>query len=392
MKLFSLKKSGLNPSQTERLNLLRLARTTSIGPITFHHMIDRFQSAGKALEALPELSRRGGRKKPLIPPPVHEIEKELEMITKLGGELITCLDEAYPFSLSATEDAPPVITVLGHAHLLKKPCLAIVGARNASLNGKRFAEKIAVDCGKSDLVIVSGMARGIDTHAHSGSLETGTVAVLAGGADVIYPRENDALYRQIAEAGAVVSENPVGAQPRSQDFPRRNRIISGLSLGVVVVEASLRSGSLITARLAAEQGRDVFAVPGFPGDPRAQGPNTLIRDGAWLVQDAQDIVRNLRPFTEQSFYDSAPEQDNSLLALSAANAGGEEIETQNPSEDLRSVVIENLSYAPTAVDDLIEACSASYKDIQIIILELELAGRLQRHPGNKVNLIDNAGE
>ncbi len=384
-------------TEQENLHMLRLARTPSIGPITFFKLMERYKTAERVLAAIPELSRRGGRKTPITPPPMSVVEDEYNAIVKAGGTLITCMDEQYPLELSAIEDAPPVITVFGHPHLLTRNGLGIVGARNASLNGKRFAEKIATECAQADLIVVSGLARGIDTHAHTGAIAAGTrggtIAVVAGGPDVIYPRENEALYKQIVEVGAVVSENPMGAQPRSQDFPRRNRIISSLSTGVLVVEASLRSGSLITARLAGEQGRDVFAVPGFPGDPRAQGPNSLLKDGAFLVQDVNDILQNLRPFhnadpDDPQFRDKAIEQDNRFVT-------GQDIADEfedDIAEDYRQTVLDNLSYSPILVDDLIEACNVSSREIQIILLELELAGRLQRHRGNKVNLIDAPNE
>lgn len=365
-------------SDQQRKNWLRLARTENIGPITFHRLLDRFGTAEKALEALPELSQKGGRKKPLTPPPEAQIDKEIQMVQKSGGILLTAADPDYPVSLAALEDAPPVLTVLGHVHLLNRPCLGMVGARNASLNGRKMAEKLARDCGQeSDIVVVSGLARGIDAAAHQGALENGTVAVVGGGADVIYPRENEKLYHQICEQGAVVAENPLGWQPRAQDFPRRNRVISGLSLGVAVVEATLRSGSLITARLAGEQGRDVYAVPGFPGDPRAQGPNSLIKDGAILVQSAEDILECFQPDQIYRLEERPAEMYD--FARNTENL-------QDLSDEVREIVGDSLSYTPIAVDELVRVCQLNIAQVQEILLELELAGRLVRHPGNRVSL------
>lgn len=361
----------------EKIAWLRLSRTENVGPVTFYRLLETYGSASRALEALPKLAARGGRKKPLVAPPLADAQREYEAIDKMGGQVICAADPDYPLALSAIEDAPPVLTVLGNLDLLNKQAVSIVGARNASANGRRFAESLARDLGKAGQVIVSGLARGIDTAAHVGSLETGTVAVVAGGIDVIYPEENRALYEQIRERGAIVAENPMGAAPRPQDFPRRNRIVSGLSAGVVVVEASLRSGSLITARLAGEQGRDVYAVPGFPMDPRAQGPNALIRDGAILIQSANDILTNLAQFRgggmrepfHPAYVPEPPAQDAPDLPANA-----------------HDLIMENLSFSPLEVDELVRACQLSVPVIQSALLELELADRVRRHPGNRVSL------
>lgn len=366
-------------SDNERKAYVRLARTENVGPVTFNRILDRYGSAEKALEALPELSRKGGRKKPLTAPSMDSVDAELSAIEKAGGQIMTSADPDYPISLAALEDAPPVITIFGYAHLLNKPCLGMVGARNASLNGRKMAEKLARECGqKGEAVIVSGLARGIDAAAHQGALDAGTVAVLGGGADVIYPRENEKLYHAIKEQGAIVAENPLGWQPRARDFPRRNRIISGLSLGVVVVEATLRSGSLITARLAGEQGRDVLAVPGFPGDPRAQGPNSLIKDGAILVQNAEDVLESLQP---AGLYKLEEKRHSDFQPNTAQPDGG-------ISNDMRQSLIENISFTPVAVDELVRTCQLNIGQVHEILLELELAGRLDRHPGNRVSLTE----
>ena len=367
-------------SEQDRHDWLRLARTDNVGPVTFHRLVERYGTAGKALEMLPELSRKGGRKKPLTAPPAARINQELEAVDKAGGRILTAFDPDYPVSLAVLEDCPPVLTVLGNSHLLNKKCLGMVGARNASINGRKMAEKLARECGeRGDVVVVSGLARGIDAAAHAGALATGTVAVVGGGADVIYPKENEKLYHAIVEQGAVVAENPLGWQPRAQDFPRRNRIISGVSLGVAVIEATMRSGSLITARLAGEQGRDVMAVPGFPGDPRAQGPNSLIKDGALLIQSAEDILENFGP---GHLYQLDEKANNFFQPEISGNGPGD------LNDDFRILVLENLSYTPLSVDELVRACNLSIGIVQEALLELELAGRLTRHPGNRVSLTE----
>ncbi len=263
-------------STTERRDRLRLARTENVGPVTYRELMGRYASATRALDALPHLARRGGRIAPLKIVSIADADRELEAGDRLGATLITLGEAAFPPPLAALDPPPPLVWALGHPSLLHKPAVAVVGARIASAAGQRFARAIAMELGQAGLVVVSGLARGIDGAAHEGALATGTVAVLAGGVDDIYPPEHKALYAQIRAQGCLVSENAVGRRATARDFPRRNRIISGLSLGVVVVEAEQRSGSLITARLANEQGREVFAVPGSPLDPRAKGPN----DGA----------------------------------------------------------------------------------------------------------------
>ncbi|HEX9702366.1 MAG TPA: DNA-processing protein DprA, partial [Rhodospirillales bacterium] len=277
-------------SDAEKLAWLRLIRTDNVGPITFRRLLERFGSAARALDALPDLARRGGRAQGLKPRAKAEAEAEIEAVRACGARLLAWGEPDYPPLLAHVEDAPPLLSVLGHAGLLNKKAIAVVGARNASINGCRFAERLARDCGQGGLLVVSGMARGIDAAAHKGGLATGTLAVLGGGIDVIYPKENADLYRRIVGEGVLVSEVAPGTQPQARHFPRRNRLISGVSRGVVVVEASPRSGSLITARMALEQGRDVFAVPGAAMDPRARGTNHLIRQGAILTESAEDVL------------------------------------------------------------------------------------------------------
>jgi len=282
-------------SEAERRDRIRLARTESVGPVTFRQLLARFGSAGEAIGALPELARRGGRRRPLSVPDMQSIAQEFEAVDRCGGRLVVLGDPDYPRQLAAAEDAPVSLCLIGDASLLQRDCLAVVGARNASTNGRTLARNLAKDVVAGGFAIVSGMARGIDAAAHEGALELGTIAILAGGADVVYPRENAQLYEAIRKRGLIVSEMPCGTQPQARHFPRRNRIISGMCLGVLVVEAALRSGSLITARLAGEQGRDVFAVPGSPLDPRCRGTNDLIRNGAILTECADDILAELRP-------------------------------------------------------------------------------------------------
>lgn len=278
-------------SQTERRDRLRLIRTDTVGPITWHELMAHYGSAADALDGLADMAGRAGKRNIRVPG-TAEIEDELAQIDRLGAILITFGEPAYPVSLAQIDDAPPALCVRGNPEILQLPGVGIVGARNASANGRRIAETIAGDLAAGEVSIVSGLARGIDTAAHNGALtaQGNTVAVMAGGVDVVYPPENECLYRRIIETGAAVSEMPPGLTPKSRHFPRRNRIVSGLSLGVVIVEAAQRSGSLITARMAGEQGRDVLAIPGSPLDPRSYGANRLIREGATLVRNAEDIL------------------------------------------------------------------------------------------------------
>lgn len=368
-------------NEAERRDWLRLARTENVGPITFRQLLARFGSASAALAALPELAARGGKRN-LIPPSITLIEREMAAHAQNGARLVTLQDADYPPLLAAIEDAPPVISVRGQISLLHKPrMIAIVGARNASLNGRRLAEMLARDLGKVGAVTISGMARGIDTAVHQGSLTTGTVAVLAGGVDNIYPPENSALYENLTQHGCIVAEMPWGSVPRAQHFPRRNRIISGLAQGVVVIEAALQSGSLITARTALEQGREVFAVPGSPLDPRATGTNNLIKQGATLIQNATDILEHL----PREFCLTEPARDSFTAAPSTAPAPQE-------LEKIRDQVIDCIGVSPTEVDELIRECHCSAAAITVVLLELELAGQIQRLPGNRVCRLYSASE
>ena len=290
----------------------------------------------------------------------------------------------YPALLAELEDAPPVLSVLGRAELVNGPVVAIVGARNASANGRRLAREIAAGVGEAGVVVASGMARGIDAAAHLGSLASGSVAVVAGGVDIVYPEENRALYGALTQQGAVVAELPLGIEPQARHFPRRNRIISGMALGVVVVEGAAKSGSLITARFALEQGREVFAVPGSPLDPRARGPNDLLRQGATLTENAADILTQLGPLLQHRAPRSgiAPARQT-VLSLAAAPAP----EPGPLSEaDAGSLILERLGATPVAVDELVRQCQMSASAVATLLLELELAGRIERHPGNLVSL------
>lgn len=365
-------------SAAEKLDWLRLIRTENIGPITFRNLLARFGAAGPALEALPDLSRRGGRTRPLRPVSKAEAERELAALRKLGADLIALVEPGYPPLLTEIEDPPPLLSLLGHAHLLTRPMLAVVGARNASTNGRHIAGKLAAEAGQAGYTVVSGMARGIDAAAHEGALATGTVAVLAGGVDVVYPPENRPIYDKLLAEGAVIAEMPPGTQPQARHFPRRNRLISGLAFGVLVVEAAPRSGSLITARLAAEQGREVFAVPGSPLDPRAQGCNGLIRKGATLVEKADDIVEGLSGMTRAPLGEAQ-------LDLFAAPATP--LRDADVTDADRSLVLENLSPTPTPIDELIRQCELSPAVVRTVLLELELARRVEHQPGNRVSLI-----
>ena len=357
----------------ERRAWLRLARTENVGPVTFRNLIARYGTASAALDALPRLASRGGGKN-FVLPDEGDTAREMEALAKLGGRLIAACESDYPQGLKALEAPPPVISVLGHPHLLKKEMIAIVGARNASALARKFADGLSRELGFAGLVVVSGLARGIDTAAHEAALAVGTVAVLAGGVDVIYPPENEKLYAAIKNQGVIVSEMRLGEAPQARHFPRRNRIISGLARGVVVVEAAEKSGSLITAQCALDQGREIFAVPGSPLDPRARGTNGLIRNGATLVQGVEDILEVLRPILACGFRE--PESGQESVPIAALEAEADRI---------RVAVEEALGPAPVEIDELIRQLRVPAAAMLTVILELELAGRCVRHPGNRVS-------
>lgn len=366
----------------ERLAWLRLIRSENVGPVTFYRLLQRFGSAVRALDALPSLARAGGKANIIIADQAA-CEDEIARCDKIGARIIQRSDGDYPSLLGELDDAPPVITVLGNPALLTQAALGIVGARNASIAGRKLADDFARRIGQAGYVITSGLARGIDTAAHAASLKTGTVAVVAGGVDVIYPQENRALYDQIAEHGCIVAESPLGTEPLARHFPRRNRIISGLSLGVVIVEAAAKSGSLITARMALEQNREVFAVPGSPLDPRAEGCNQLIRDGAQIVTGLNDVLAALDDLRRRGLRESPTRWQGSdgsdMTILENNEATGD--------EGLRDKILENLSPTPIDLNELIRALDAPVSKIMTILLALELAGRIERRPGNTLNLI-----
>ena len=362
----------------ERLDWLRLICTENVGPVTFARLMERFDTPGQAIQALPELAKRGGRKAPLRVASRTEAEREIAALTKFGARLIASCEPDYPQALAAIDDAPPLISVIGHPHLLRKRAVAMVGARNASINGKRFAEMLARDLGGAGYVVVSGLARGIDACAHTGALSSGTIAVVAGGLDVVYPEENRSLQERIVEQGLVVAECPIGTQPLARHFPRRNRIISGLALGVVVIEATLKSGSLITARVAGDQGREVFAVPGSPLDPRSQGPNQLLRDGATVTERVEDIVRALESVDPPPLREAARDLFSANRDIQVDEATVREIGER---------LLESLSHSPVPVDELIRGCQLSASVVRIVLTELALAGRVQELSGNQVVLI-----
>ncbi len=358
-------------SGTQRIAWLRLIRTDNVGPIAFQQLINREGSAEAALEALPRLTRA-----PLRTPSVAEIEDEIAALAALGGRFVGLGEPDYPDFLSQIPGGPPMIAMIGGSASRFTRTLAIVGSRNASAAGLKLARSFAADLSALGYSIVSGLARGIDTAAHLASLQSGTIAVLPGGIDEIYPEENKPLAARIVEAGGtLIAEMPMGFQPRARDFPRRNRIISGLALGTIVIEAAERSGSLITARYALEQNREVFAVPGSPLDPRARGCNGLIRQGAHLVQDARDVLDQLagqdqpQPLFEPDWID---EDDMGSLAP--------------PSETDRARVLDALSYSPVLEDDLILATGIGPSKMQALLLELDLEGRIERIGGDMVAL------
>ncbi|MFN7710646.1 MAG: DNA-processing protein DprA [Holosporales bacterium] len=367
--------ADLPPIDAERLARLRLARSEHVGPITFKKLLSRYGSARAALAALPELALRGGLRRTLKIASEQQGLNEFQAHAQQHCALLIWGDEGYPKPLAEISDPPMVLSCKGNPDLLTRPMVAIVGARNASLNGRRFAEKLAEELSQAGYVVVSGLARGIDGAAHQGALSSGTIGVVGGGVDIIYPPEHQNLFEQLGAQGLIVSEHSLGTAPQSGFFPRRNRIISGLCQGVVVVEAAMRSGSLITARLANEQGREVFAVPGSPMDPRAQGCNHLIRDGAHLIESANDVIDHLRERLgsyrpPETLWDHFHEPE--ALPMD--------------SDQLRANILNLLSPSPISIDDLLRECQFSASSVQLILLELELAGRISRMPGNQVAL------
>lgn len=356
----------------QRLAWLRLFRSDNVGPRTFRALLNQFGGAEAALDALPGLAARGGGRALRIAT-LGQAEREMSALSRRGGRFVAMGEAAYPAALALADGAPPLLAVLGSPDIASRPMIAIVGARNASGAGRTFAAKLARGLGEAGYVIVSGLARGIDAAAHEAALATGTVAVLAGGLDRIYPPEHEDLFARIAEHGLAVSEMPMGWTARAQDFPRRNRIIAGLALGTVVVEAALRSGSLITARLALEANREVMAAPGSPLDPRCEGSNRLIRDGATLVTSAAEVIEALPP--------------SDWLTATPISEPEASAPVPDPLPDERRKIQELLGPAPVEIDALVRLSGAPARTVQLVLLELEIAGRLERHPGARVSLL-----
>jgi len=367
---------GVKLSDEQRLDWLRLIRSDNIGPRTFRDLINHFGGAAAALKALPSLARRGGAVRPGRIATREEAAAELKASRAHGIVFVALGEPDYPLRLQMIDDPPPLLAVRGKLAILNRPLIAIVGSRNASAAGVKFAQSLAHDLGEAQYGVVSGLARGIDAAAHRGSIATGTVAVLGGGHERIYPPEHADLLEALLADGAAVSEMPLTWEPRARDFPRRNRLISGLSLGVVVVEAARRSGSLITARLAGEQGREVFAVPGNPLDPRAEGTNGLLKQGATLVTGAADVIAVLEPILGRPI-EPPPAREPEPLAPA-------EIE---PAADERARIVGLLGPTPAAIDDLVRLSGAKPAVVRTVLLELEIAGRLERHGGSLVSLV-----
>ena len=360
-------------TDAQRIDWLRLIRSDNVGPRTFRSLVNHFGSARTALERLPELARRGGATRTARICSEEDARAELAASQRLGVSLIAPGEDGYPPRLSELDDAPPLLGVRGLRDALMRPIIAIVGSRNASGAGLKFAGHLARDLGDAGFVIASGLARGIDQAAHRASVASGTIAVLAGGHDRVYPPEHEDLLAEIIDrGGAAISEMPPGHSPRARDFPRRNRLISGVALGVIVVEAAHRSGSLITARIAAEQGREVFAVPGSPLDPRAAGTNDLIKQGATLTTEASDVINAVEPILGRPI---------------ALREGDDEPLAAEPDAGDRARIIALLGPTPILLDDLIRMSGTTPAIVRTVLLELELAGRLERHGGGMVSLI-----
>ncbi|MDE2385056.1 MAG: DNA-processing protein DprA [Alphaproteobacteria bacterium] len=355
-------------TEAERFCWHRLAQSENVGPATFQQLLSRFGSASVALEAIPELSQRGGLRRPLRLYDEQRAVEDFAAAQKLGARFVALCEPDYPELLRQSPSPPPLICMIGDAGLLHRPALAVVGARNASAAGLRFTRMIAGELAAAGLIIVSGLARGIDTAAHEAALAHGTVAVVAGGVDHFYPPENEALQRAIAAKGVLLSEMPPGRVPKAEHFPRRNRIIAALCAGTAVVEAAMRSGSLSTARFANEAGREVFAVPGSPLDPRCEGTNGLIKDGAHMLTRAMDVLDVLRPGEKQLHF--VLEEEVQAASFDAP-------------DDVRARVLSLLSRTPVDLDDLLREAKGQPAQVMGVLLELELAGTARRHPGGK---------
>lgn len=377
-------------SEQQRVDWLRLIRSPTIGPITFRDLLNQFGGASAAIKAL-EGRNNSSRRFQLCSQ--EKAMREIEIADKFGAHIVALGEAEYPRWLQAIDAAPPLIYMKGRLDLAQRPSVGIVGSRNASGAGLKFASVLAQNLGDRGIVITSGLARGIDAAAHRAALATGTIAVLGGGLDHVYPAQNEEIYLQIATDGLLISERPLGVIAKAKDFPRRNRIISGISHGTIVVEAAMRSGSLITARFASEQGREVFAVPGHPLDPRATGTNKLIQNGANLITSSDDVLNILSPqlsdqdFTNQSIYQSSGFQELLEGSLPSGKEGRQTIhQFETSDEDLKSRVLELLGPTPIERDTLIRLLKCSAKDLQIILLDLDLEGLIEHHGQQRLSL------
>jgi DNA processing protein len=367
---------GVALTDAQRLAWLRLIRSEHVGPATFRTLINHFGTAQAALDALPDLSQRGGAARAVRIATLAEVEDEIAATARLGAAFVGMGEPHYPPWLRHGDAPPPLIAVRGSTRHLTSPAVSIVGARNASVAGRKMAALLARGLGDAELVIVSGLARGIDSAAHEAALSSGTIAVFAGGLDCIYPSENEALFQRILDAnGCAISEMRLGWEPRARDFPRRNRIIAGMSLATIVVEAAERSGSLITARLALEQNREVLAVPGSPLDPRAAGSNGLIKQGARMVTEVGDVIEAIKPMLSHP-----PESTPSALSAPSLEPVAE------PAESERQRILEALGPTPVEVDEIIRFTGLTARVVTVVLLELDLAGRIERHGGQRVSL------
>jgi DNA processing protein len=365
-----------------RIACLRLIRSTGIGAVTFRELVNHHGGARAALDALPEISRRSGRRRPIAIYSERQAQDELETARRTGCEPCFTIEPGYPAALAVVEAPPPLLYIKGQRDLLSQPAIAIVGSRRASAAGTKLARVFAAELGQAGLVVVSGLARGIDAAAHEAALATGTVAVLAGGLDVVYPPEHAALQEKLATEGCLVAENPPGFQPRAKDFPRRNRLISGMSLGVVVMEAAQRSGTLVTARFAGEQGREVFAIPGHPLDPRAEGTNNLLKNGATLATEPGDILDVLKPMAGPMEFREPATAPPLVHTPSGADL--------DLSPEDRAHILAALGPQPADVDEIVRATGIGVREVRITLMELDLAGEIERHGNQLVSRRDPA--
>ena len=371
---------GISLSEKQRIAWLRLIRSDNVGPVTFRDLINHFGSAETAIEMLPELSARGGSTRAIRIASESDAHAELEAARKAGARFLGIGEPGYPEALRQIDGAPPLLAIRGSLQVTSAPAIGIVGSRNASITGAKFAGMIAQEAGRAGFSVVSGMARGIDTAAHKASLATGTIAALAGGIDRPYPPENELLYRDITENGGLaVSEMPFGWEARARDFPRRNRLIAGIALGTVVIEAAFKSGSLITAARAADFGRQVFAVPGSPLDPRCHGTNHLIKEGATIVTQPGDITEALAPQLDRDLF--------SMLDAREPEKSDDHGRFVPPGEDDRYAIVSALGPSPVDIDDIIRHTRLPARSVYLVLLELDLAGRLVRHAGGSVSLV-----